>query len=79
MLVTIHSVQLLYMKNCNYPRLFAYWILAYAVIFLVMFANFYVQAYRKQPGHESGKDVQHKNGVTANGDSFNKHKHHKKH
>lgn len=81
MLVTIHSVQLLYMKDCNYPRLFAYWILAYAVIFLVMFANFYVQAYRKQPGHVTSKDVHQKNGVRTNGDMKHKHSanHHKKH
>jgi elongation of very long chain fatty acids protein 7 len=70
------------MKDCNYPRLFAYWILAYAVIFLVMFANFYVQAYRKQPAAGKGKDNQGNGSVTANGEtSSRKHgaKHHKKH
>lgn len=63
-LVTVHSVQLLWMKDCRYPRLFAYWILAYAVIFLVMFANFYIQAYKKKPGtssesHTNGKQKKH--------------------
>ncbi|KAK3090379.1 hypothetical protein FSP39_011333 [Pinctada imbricata] len=51
-LVTIHSIQLL-MIDCDYPKLFAYWILAYAVIFLIMFADFYVNAYKK-PRKENG-------------------------
>lgn len=70
-LVTIHSTQLLFLKNCNYPKLFAYWILLYAVIFLVMFANFYVQSYKKQPAVESTKGVKsnstHQNGPIQNG------------
>lgn len=33
--------------DCDYPTLFVYWILAYAVIFLVMFADFYRNAYKK--------------------------------
>ena len=44
-LVVIHSSQLLFM-DCNYPQVFVYWIGLYAVIFLGMFANFYIQAYR---------------------------------
>lgn len=46
LLVTVHSIQLLFM-DCDYPTLFVYWILAYAVIFLVMFADFYRNAYKK--------------------------------
>lgn len=66
-LVTIHSVQLLYLKDCKYPRVFAYWILAYAVIFLFMFANFYIQAYRK-----SSEQKHNKHGISqANGDHLN--------
>ena len=37
-------MQLFFIK-CDYPILFGYWILAYALIFLVMFGNFYIQAY----------------------------------
>ncbi|XP_059143062.1 elongation of very long chain fatty acids protein 7-like [Physella acuta] len=44
--VTIHSAQLLFM-DCDYPIFFVYWIGLYAVIFLFMFAKFYVQAYLK--------------------------------
>ena len=40
----LHSAQLLFIK-CDYPMLFVYWIALYAVIFLVFFANFYVQEY----------------------------------
>ena len=55
-LVTVHSIQLLFMNNCQYPKLFAYWILSYALIFMGMFANFYIQAYRKPAS--SGKQIE---------------------
>lgn len=55
-LVTVHSIQLLFI-DCDYPTLFVYWILAYAVIFLVMFADFYRNAYKKPKT----------NGAVANG------------
>lgn len=48
MLVMIHTSQLFFIK-CNYPILFAYWIFAYAIMFLLFFANFYVQSYKKKP------------------------------
>lgn len=77
-LVTIHSTQLLFMSNCAYPKVFAYWILTYAVIFLVMFANFYIQSYKRKPVEEPANAVksksshhhhhhQHKNGPVQNG------------
>ncbi|KAJ8305286.1 hypothetical protein KUTeg_015831 [Tegillarca granosa] len=59
-LVTIHSVQLLII-DCAYPKLFVYWIGLYAVVFLVMFVNFYIQAYRKPKTHKAG------NGAVQNG------------
>jgi len=48
MLVMIHTSQLFFIE-CNYPILFAYWIFAYAIMFLLFFANFYMQAYTKKP------------------------------
>ncbi|PAA69115.1 hypothetical protein BOX15_Mlig002892g1, partial [Macrostomum lignano] len=63
LLVTVHSCQLFFIP-CNYPIVFAWWILSYAVIFLILFANFYVKAYaagrrlqqqqQKQNGHQNG-------------------------
>ncbi|CAH8657307.1 unnamed protein product [Dicrocoelium dendriticum] len=47
--VILHSVYTLVLHDCNYPKLFNYWILSYALIFLVMFANFYTNAYQKAP------------------------------
>jgi len=52
-LVMIHTSQLFFI-DCDYPTLFAYWILAYAIMFLLFFANFYVQAYKK-PAETSEK------------------------
>ena len=46
-MVMIHTSQLFFIK-CNYPIFFAYWIFAYAIMFLLFFANFYVQAYKKK-------------------------------
>lgn len=62
MLVCIHSGQLLFIE-CNYPTLFVYWIGAYAVIFLALFAEFYVQAYKKAPSPK----INNNNGVVMNG------------
>lgn len=45
-LVCLHTSQLFFIE-CNYPMTFAYWIGSYAVIFLIMFADFYKKAYRK--------------------------------
>lgn len=46
--VIFHSIYTLSLHDCNYPKLFNYWILSYALVFLAMFANFYSQAYNKQ-------------------------------
>lgn len=49
-LVILHSVYTLTLHDCNYPKQFNYWILSYALIFLVLFANFYSQAYKIRRG-----------------------------
>ncbi|KAA0194984.1 Elongation of very long chain fatty acids protein 7 [Fasciolopsis buskii] len=41
--VIFHSVYTLTLHDCNYPKLFNYMILSYALIFLVLFSNFYSQ------------------------------------
>jgi len=61
--VCIHSAQLFFIE-CNYPRLFVYWIGLYALVFLVMFADFYIKAYRKKPSRVDDKS---KNQSVSNG------------
>ncbi|XP_076440354.1 very long chain fatty acid elongase 7-like isoform X2 [Babylonia areolata] len=61
-LVTIHSVQLLFIE-CNYPIFFVYWIGFYAVIFLVMFAHFYIKTYRAKDKSSAHRPAQ----AVANG------------
>ncbi|CAF0714199.1 unnamed protein product [Adineta steineri] len=58
-LVMIHASQLFYIE-CNYPVLFAYWIFAYAIMFLLFFANFYVQSYSKTSSSTTSKPKQAK-------------------
>ncbi|BFZ17105.1 hypothetical protein BsWGS_20144 [Bradybaena similaris] len=59
LLVMAHSSQLLFME-CNYPKFFVFWIGLYALIFLIMFANFYIQAYLVPKSVESSEKT--KNG-----------------
>ncbi|KAK6179707.1 hypothetical protein SNE40_012009 [Patella caerulea] len=60
--VALHASQLLFI-DCNYSMIFVYWIGAYAVIFLVLFADFYAKAYKK-PQHLKDHNA---NGVVKNG------------
>ncbi len=66
-LVLIHSSQLLWLKDCSYPKLFVYLIGLYAGMFLVMFAHFYIQAYRKKPINKSDHNANLSNGKSHNG------------
>jgi len=50
----IHSAQLLFIK-CDYPILFVYWIGSYAIIFMLFFANFYVQTYNSKQQSKNKK------------------------
>ncbi|XP_017021498.1 very long chain fatty acid elongase 7 isoform X1 [Drosophila kikkawai] len=59
-LVMVHSFQLFFKNDCNYPIGFAYFIGAHAVMFYFLFSNFYKRAYVKR----EGKD---KSAVKANG------------
>jgi len=64
MLVMIHTSQLFFIE-CNYPILFAYWIFAYAIMFLLFFANFYIQAYKKKPLLTKTKSQQNKSNING--------------
>ncbi|KAI0219257.1 Elongation of very long chain fatty acids protein, partial [Lamellibrachia satsuma] len=46
MMVACHCIRQLFVTNCNYPKGYAYWIGSYALFFLIMFADFYRQAYQ---------------------------------
>ncbi|TDG51454.1 hypothetical protein AWZ03_002249 [Drosophila navojoa] len=59
-LVMVHSFQLFFKNDCNYPIGFAYFIGAHAVMFYFLFSNFYKRAYVQR----DGKD---KSAVKANG------------
>ncbi|KAH8856319.1 Elongation of very long chain fatty acids protein [Schistosoma japonicum] len=47
-IVILHSVYVLTIRDCSYPKLFSYWILSSAVIFLFLFSKFYSKTYNKQ-------------------------------
>jgi len=52
-LVMVHSFQLFFKNDCNYPIGFAYFIGAHAVMFYFLFSNFYKRAYVKRDGKVS--------------------------
>ena len=61
LLVSIHTSQLFFDPDCNYPLMFGYWIGLYAVVFLLLFADFYVKSYR-HPAKSSKSLVDAANG-----------------
>ncbi|KAK9500528.1 hypothetical protein O3M35_001776 [Rhynocoris fuscipes] len=46
-IVTVHAFQLLFI-DCNYPKIFVWWIGLQAILFLSLFKDFYNQAYKKR-------------------------------
>ena len=60
LLCIVHCSQLFFMKDCEYPMIFCYWIFLYAFIFIVLFSNFYIQTYRKR--RQQQKKQVHSNG-----------------
>ncbi|ALC47357.1 CG2781, partial [Drosophila busckii] len=69
-LVMVHSFQLFFKNDCNYPIGFAYFIGAHAVMFYFLFSNFYKRAYVKPVGKD-------KSAVKANGHADAAFKEHK--
>merc|ERR1712080_437024 len=43
--IFIHGSQLLIRNDCNYPTAFGYFIAAHAVLFFILFAQFYIREY----------------------------------
>lgn len=53
-LVILHSGQLLIWNPCQFPYAMVCWIGFHAVLYLLLFANFYSQAYKKKVVHVEG-------------------------
>lgn len=62
--IFLHGSQLLVRNDCNYPTAFGYFIAAHAVLFFVLFAQFYIREYidRGQSKHKKIKENHQKNG-----------------
>ena len=63
--IFVHSFQLLF-RNCNYPRGFMWWIGFHAVLFWVLFYDFYKTAYNKCPKTNGSIEHQSKGNSLAN-------------
>jgi hypothetical protein len=68
LLVLWHTSQLWYYE-CNYSKVFIYWIGSYTVIFLVMFSKFYIQAYLPQDKKRQAALKLKADSAVANGHS----------
>lgn len=78
-IVTIHNSQFLFMK-CSYPWKYVAFIQGFTTIVAILFLNFYIKTYRRNPRHSAkktdtmsvsnGHNGYHANGyVIANGNS----------
>lgn len=65
-LVFTHSFQLLF-RECDYPRIFMAYIGFYSVLFLFMFSDFYIKAYKKSVS--DSKSMLSKSKSLSNGKS----------
>lgn len=73
--IFIHGSQLLIRNDCNYPTAFGYFIAAHAVLFFILFAQFYIREYldrekskqRIKEKSESNGHIQSNNGIVKNG------------
>ena len=43
--IMVHGFQLVFYDDCDFPWQFAYYIGAHAVMFFILFSQFYIQAY----------------------------------
>jgi len=74
--IFIHGSQLLITNDCNYPTAFGYFIAAHAVLFFVLFAQFYIREYLDRGKLKHTKEKSNSNGYEKlnNGASPNKSK-----
>jgi elongation of very long chain fatty acids protein 7 len=47
-LIMLHTFQLLFI-DCDFPKIFVWWIGMHAIMFYFLFRNFYNEAYTKKP------------------------------
>jgi len=61
-MIALHSFQLLFYKNCDYPKAFVWWIGTHGLLFLVLFYGFYKDSYeeKKSVSIETEKVMQEK-------------------
>lgn len=50
-----HAFQLLFVNECGFPKIFALWIGAHGVLFLLLFSNFYDKAYNERKDRKPPK------------------------
>uniref|UniRef100_A0A336MNH3 Elongation of very long chain fatty acids protein n=1 Tax=Culicoides sonorensis TaxID=179676 RepID=A0A336MNH3_CULSO len=65
--VMIHTFQLCFWNDCNYPMAFVYFIGGHALLFLFLFANFYQKAYTKKPKKDKDGQTVQNGKQTSNG------------
>jgi len=44
-IIFTHAFQLLFVNDCKFPKIFALWIGAHGILFIILFSNFYDKAY----------------------------------
>jgi len=53
-MIALHSFQLLFYKNCDYPKAFVWWIGSHGLLFLVLFWGFYKGEYEEKKKESKG-------------------------
>jgi len=55
-MIFIHEFQLFYKNECDYPMGISYFIACQAVVFFILFANFYIKSYLSKRSSTKGDD-----------------------
>eukprot|EP00096_Caligus_rogercresseyi_P013100 TRINITY_DN5756_c1_g1_i1.p1 TRINITY_DN5756_c1_g1~~TRINITY_DN5756_c1_g1_i1.p1 ORF type:complete len:288 (+),score=60.33 TRINITY_DN5756_c1_g1_i1:336-1199(+) len=70
-MIMIHGFQLIFYDDCPFPYQFSYYIGAHAILFFILFLDFYIKAYvNKKGGHNEmkGQRAKASNGLPTGGD-----------